>query len=201
MTFPARLQNGRPQLVNANRQTVMERVVAMMNNGRLQREEAIDRVVQEAFGDVIPRFHTVVDRPSPVRFYEHTSTGLVLTDQVFEVFISEDSDGLLQEISSRWDLLEGAFEMRREGLALENDLRLFYLARGYDRTNLTHTRPVLNGYQQGVCFYCGELMGEDVHVDHVIPRQFLHHDEIWNLVLSTPSATSRKATPCRARHT
>ena len=25
---------------------------------------------------------------------------------------------------------------------------------------------------------------DDIHVDHVLPRQVLQHDEIWNLVLS-----------------
>ena len=44
-----------------------------------------------------------------------------------------------------------------------------------------------NGYQNGLCFSCEEpLAAELVHVDYVIPRAFLNHDESWNLVL-TPS--------------
>lgn len=35
-----------------------------------------------------------------------------------------------------------------------------------------------------MCFYCGEPMGDDIHVDHVLPRQVINHDEVWNLVLA-----------------
>jgi len=82
-------------------------------------------------------------------------------------------------------LLEAAFLMKRENNELSNDIRNFYLQKGYARKDITETRPVLNGYQQGICFYCGEVMREDdVHVDHVIPRQLVNHDEIWNLALA-----------------
>lgn len=67
---------------------------------------------------------------------------------------------------------------------MSNDIRLIYLESGYDRKSITHTIPVLNGYQNGVCFYCGEQIEGKIHVDHVIPRQVIYHDEIWNLVLS-----------------
>lgn len=56
---------------------------------------------------------------------------------------------------------------------------------GDERTNITNNISVLNAYQKGICFYCGEaLEGHSIHVDHVIPRQFVYHDEIWNLVLA-----------------
>ena len=32
--------------------------------------------------------------------------------------------------------------------------------------------------------FTGELM-TSMHVDHVIPRQIINHDEIWNLVMLT----------------
>ena len=42
----------------------------------------------------------------------------------------------------------------------------------------------MSGYQGNICFYCGELLYDDIHVDHVLPRQVLNHDEVWNLVLT-----------------
>jgi 5-methylcytosine-specific restriction endonuclease McrA len=43
----------------------------------------------------------------------------------------------------------------------------------------------LQGYQGNMCFYCGvELRWGDIDVDHVLPRQIIQHDEIWNLVLA-----------------
>ena len=68
---------------------------------------------------------------------------------------------------------------------LANDLREIYIKNGYERKPLTHLIPFLNGYQGNVCFYCGEEMG-NIHVDHVLPRQVILNDEIWNLVLAHP---------------
>lgn len=56
---------------------------------------------------------------------------------------------------------------------------------------------MLRAYQAGRCFYCGEAIPEgdgDVdHVDHVVPRQFLLHDEVWNLVLAHGFCNRHKA--------
>lgn len=91
----------------------------------------------------------------------------------------------MAEVDSRWSLIEAAFQIKRQSSHLENDILKIYLATGYDRTNITNTIPVLNGYQKGLCFYCGEsLDGIGIHVDHVIPRKMVYHDEIWNLVLA-----------------
>ena len=47
--YRARLENGKPQLVMANRLTVMERIVEQYNLGKLSRSQAILRVENEAF--------------------------------------------------------------------------------------------------------------------------------------------------------
>jgi len=179
-----RLVEGRPQLSYPGRQTVMERIVALHNVGKLDREAAIERVTLEAFDDVIPRFHTVGDLAVPIPFYEQTKAGLVLTDEAFQVF-KNTSDDLLAELNSRWSLLEAAFIMKRQDCRMENDIRAIYLKTGYERTNITQNVPFLNGYQNGMCFYCGDpLAGYEVHVDHCIPRQLIQHDELWDLVLA-----------------
>lgn len=75
--------------------------------------------------------------------------------------------------------------MHKENFSLHNDIRKFYLEKGTERKDLTQHVSLLNGYQDDICFYCGEKMNEeDIHVDHVIPRQLIQHDEIWNLVLA-----------------
>ncbi|WP_243508537.1 HNH endonuclease [Cytobacillus oceanisediminis] len=146
------------------------------------------KLEKQAFGDVVPRFHTVNNIAIPVKFYEYINNEnrLVINDNLFETFEKDDNTAFLSnELYSRWDLLEASFEIKRENSVQENNIRRIYLAKGHERRDITHTRPVLNGYQNGVCFYCGEKMNEnDIHVDHVIPRQMVYHDEIWNLVLS-----------------
>ena len=63
---------------------------------------------------------------------------------------------------------------------------MFYLLQGdSQRTDITYMKDMLNGYQEGRCFYCGEMLDQDhIHVDHVIPRTYIAHDKHWNLVLS-----------------
>jgi len=52
---------------------------------------------------------------------------------------------------------------------------------GAARRDLAKNIPFLQGYQGNQCFYCGEpILG----TDHVLPRQVLQRDEIWNLVLA-----------------
>lgn len=192
--YLARLENGKPQLILPNRMTVMEKVVEQFRLGKLDRAQAIFSVEKEAFQDVIPRFHTVDNKPVPARFYEQTTSGLIITDAAFAVLSGNDQPILQQDITSRWDLLEAAFEVRRSNIQLQNDIRRFYLLRGYERTYITRLRPVLNGYQQGFCFYCSEPMADSqVAVDHVIPRQVVFHDEVWNLVLAHGFCNQQKS--------
>lgn len=191
--YNQRLDNGMPQLVNTDRLTVMERVVGRFKGGAIDRTEAIATVEREAFDDVIPRFHVVNNQPLPVKFYETTGSGLVLTDAVHGVLGGLDGAILLDELGARWGLIEAAFAMRRGDVRLVNDIRSFYLASGHERRNVAHLRPALNGYQNGACFYCSESMGSDVHVDHVIPRQVINHDQVWNLVLAHSFCNEQKS--------
>jgi 5-methylcytosine-specific restriction endonuclease McrA len=185
LLYKERLALGRPQIAQPGRWTVMEQIVSLERNGTISYEEAIARVARDAFNDVLPRFHTVHDRPLPISFYEFDGRALRLKDTLFALFADNGHQELLDETSARWDLLEAAFTLRREHWELSNDIREMYLRNGYARTNITHLRPVLNGYQQNRFFYFGEDMAHgEIHVDHVIPRQVIQHDEVWNLVLA-----------------
>ena len=176
--------NNMPQLNHDTRTTVMEQAVMKYKNGILTYGDTIDYVAKNAFNDVIPRFHVMDRKPIEHSFYQKTKSGIVLTDSVFNVFQEEDREELKQELDSRWSLLESAFSIKRENAQLINDLKQFYLLRGYERTDITYMQDMLYGYQEGRCFYCGEKLTGTIHVDHVIPRAYLYHDEPWNLVLS-----------------
>lgn len=193
--YKERLKNNMPQLNQPNRQTVMETIVQKYNIGKINRIQAIDEVTKNAFNDVIPRFHTVHHDDLPINFYVFENNKLYLTDHLFEVFEDKNiKDDLESEITSRWDLLEAAFALKQNNSKLINDIRKFYLKKGYDRMNITSVIPVLNGYQNDICFYCGEKMNKkNIHVDHVIPRQLVKHDKIWNLVLAHDFCNSQKS--------
>jgi len=179
--------NPMPQQLTPERITTMERIYLEHRKGRLLRDEAIAQVGLRAFEDVIPRFHTLVGlQDQTPDFYEiDFGKRLVLTDALFDALnpnLSEADD----ELEARWGLLEGAFTINQSQAqyVLSNDIRSTYLAQGHQRLGLTKNRPFLQGYQCNVCFYCGEPLGTSVHVDHVLPREVLCHDELWNLVLA-----------------
>jgi len=188
-------ESAMPQQINPTRLTVMERIVMRMNNGSLTETEAVEEVGRDAFNDVIPRFHNL-SRDSEFakeRFYEfRQGQEIIIKDSVFEI-LEDSPEELFEEIDSRWSLLEGAFSINREHFDLENDLRDIYLKKGYKRKNLTRNVPFLNGYQHNICFYCSEKMdADDTIVDHLLPRQVVFHDEIWDLVLSHDQCNSQK---------
>ncbi|MDB4664411.1 HNH endonuclease [bacterium] len=175
---------GLPQSGLAGRRTKMERIVAEFRTGQASEADAIERVGNEAFSDVIPRFHNLgKTQELQGTFYEiDFGNQLVLKDELFE--IAGDVESLDAEIEARWSLLEGAYTIQAGDFELANSIRDIYIADGYSRRDLTPNIPFLQGYQGNRCFYCAEAISSDVHVDHVLPRQVLQHDEIWNLVLA-----------------
>jgi hypothetical protein len=186
--YIARLKkNPFPQQNNPARKTKMERIVDSLERGSIDYSTAISLVETEAFNDVIPRFQTIGTDKEIVgdRFY-HFDFGkkLYLHDSTFKI-VEDSKTELIEELDARWSLLEGAFSMVHGDWHLSNSVREIYLENGYSRTNITGNIPFLQGYQGNICFYCGEpIENNDIHVDHVLPRQFIQHDEIWNLVLS-----------------
>ena len=186
-TYLNRLEaNQMPQQGDAQKLSKMERIIKEYQLGATNRNEAIKLVGDTAFEDVVPRFQTIGRDKKIVGnyFYEiETGNKLILKDTLLN-FKAEQFDTLESEIAARWGLLEGAFSINQSDFSLANDIREIYLKDGCRRKSLTNNVPFLSGYQGNTCFYCGEQMGNDIHVDHVLPRQVVNHDEIWNLVLA-----------------
>ena len=65
---------------------------------------------------------------------------------------------------------------------------------------LTPNIPFLSGYQGNACFYCCEPMPDNIHVDHVLPRQVIQNDEMWNLVLAHEECNLLKSDKVVAPH-
>lgn len=146
MPTESRLTNGLLQQTNLARKTFLERVVEAYHRGEINETAAILRVEQQGFSDVVPRFHTVNGDPIPLRFYEATASGLVLTDALLATFQDNPQEALRAEAASRWDLLEAAFAMHLPVDVLGTDEHKLYRTTGYERIDITGTHPVLNGY-------------------------------------------------------
>ncbi|WP_419238643.1 HNH endonuclease [Photobacterium leiognathi subsp. mandapamensis] len=191
-----------PQQGNPNRLTKMERIVKEYQLGVTSRNEAITKVADTAFEDVVPRFQTIgSDKNIVAEYFYETDTGnkLILKDSLLQLN-TEQQDTLESEVNARWCLLEGAFSINQTNFKLANDIREIYLRDGYDRKALTSNIPFLSGYQGNTCFYCGEALGNDIHVDHVLPRQVINHDEIWNLVLAHGDCNLLKSDKVVGKH-
>ena len=193
ISYIDRLKSSHPQQGNPSRLTIMERIINDMKMNQITYEQAIERVSNEAFEDVIPRFHTIGrDRVlAKEKFYEfQKGKHLNLKDSLLQL---DNPDELKNEVDARWSLLEGAFLINQTQYSLTNNIREIYVADGYGRKSLTPIIPFLRGYQTNTCFYCREPILNDIHVDHVLPRQVIRHDEVWNLVLSHPECNMNKS--------
>lgn len=61
------------------------------------------------------------------------------------------------------------------------------------RKDLSLYRDILYlEFQQNCCFYCGEKLKDNIHVDHFIPWSFVKSDNLWNFVLSCPKCNIKK---------
>ena len=190
-----------PQQSIPSRRTKMEQIIASVNQGMPQ-DEAISEVGQNAFGDVIRRFHNLAGVESfQEKFYTFEFGKYIdLTDDLHKI-TEQARIELDEELDARWGLLEGAFSMGVEDYTLANDVRGIYLEHGYKRKNLTNNIPFLKGYQGNICFYCSEpIQPTDIHVDHVFPRQVMQHDEVWNLVLAHGMCNESKSDKLVGEH-
>jgi len=125
---------GMPQLADPTKRCVVERVVYQLMSGRITRDQAVERLKNEAFVDVLPRFHTVGSGQVPVRFFEYDRDFLSLTPHAYEILSDGDRRAeLMREVQDRWKEQELKFDSNRDrrrdcvfcnhqGKVLENDL-------------------------------------------------------------------------------
>lgn len=201
--YQKRLENGKPQMMTLGRKTVVETALDEVKVGKTTTENALENIKVNALKNmVLQKFHTLNTKKIPRPFY-HLSDDeryLHLNDNLFNIFADNQNKELSDELESRWSLLEHGFSDARKGESLEVDEELEYVRNKQQRTNLTRLIPVLQGYQQNLCFYCGQELYSPIHVDHVIPYQAIKHNEIWNLVLAHEFCNEDKTDNIPPRH-
>lgn len=189
------VSKGKPQNSTLGRMSYAEHAVKGVESGSMGVSEALELVKNKSLKDmVLQKFHTLNNVNMKNAFYSLSDDGryLVLTDALLKLAGDDDGKQLVSELDSRWDLLEQAFEDTNHVDTLVADEYLKYLRNEEKRTDLTPLIPMLSGYQQERCFYCGEKL-YDTHVDHVIPYQAIRHNQTWNLVLAHNWCNERKS--------
>ncbi len=189
--YQNRVKNGKPQsrrkIINGTETglTYVEQESRKIQQDDKNKEKAVDAVLKNSLENmVLKKFHTLFKRQIPEPFYLVTDTHLVLQDNLLNLFTDKQNSVMNSEVLSRWDLLEFGFGNLQNAESIEIDEDLEFVIQKKQRSAISRLRPVLNGYQNGSCFYCGEELFDPIHVDHVIPHDAVQHDEIWNLVLS-----------------
>ena len=152
---------------------------------RARHQALVGKVAREAFDDVIPRFHTVAGRPIEPKLYEPDDDGIYVSSEV-RAFLKQNHKAL--------DLLAiGAWVKFTEKYT--SAPRLYEKIEG-----LIPRRSTLKAYREflqerGVvdCFYCGDLLSQNPHVDHVVPWRFVLEDRVWNLVMVCDTCNGAKS--------
>ncbi len=189
--YKNRVKNGKPQsrrttLDNSQKGlTYVEQEIINVESNGANRQKSLDKVRRDSLENmVLKRFNTLFQRPIPKPFYTVSDTHLVLSDNLRSLFSDNQNSVMSSEVDSRWDLLEFGFFNQKNEDSVEIEENLEFVIQKKQRSQISRLRPILNGYQIGKCFYCHEDLYDPIHVDHLIPRTAINHDEIWNLVLS-----------------
>jgi len=172
------------------------------NENELKHESLVETTVKLGFVNVIDAFHIVNNKELPVRFFRERADkqGIELTDELLNLSQSAQFGNLPSEVEARWRLVETAWQLNisRSLITVQHDTdnnTLFTSDNRLRRVTITSSRPALNGYQKGRCFYCfSDVFLSDestfiTDVDHFFPHILKQHgffdvDGIWNLVLA-----------------
>lgn len=172
------------------------------NLNKISHETLIAKTVQYGFANVIDAFHNVHGKEIPNKFFvdaRKTHQGIILTDELFELFSSPNPQDLIHETESRWRLVETAWDMNlpKHLVQIQHDETGILVAENkLRRINVTSAKSALNGYQKGKCFYCFKPIHlesnfeNSAEVDHFFPHKLRDCDSqkpingVANLVLA-----------------
>lgn len=150
--------------------------------GEMTYDQLISTTVKLGFNNVLDAFHVVNKGDVPIRFFEKDFGGsakrLILTDEVFELASSKEADNIFQEIESRWNLVETAWEtgVSANLLAYDEDTQRIVLDNDLRRRSVTSARGALNGYQKGHCFYCFDSISATAKQEDEKPKLVLSNE-------------------------
>lgn len=162
----------------------------------------VDATIQSGFKHVVDAFHVVGSGQLNIQFFldeRKQNSGLRITDEFSKVIESQQILNLPLEVEARWNLVETAWELGISSSMLSiqhdnsNDHLIAYTG-NLRRKPVTSSRPALNGYQRGKCFYCNKPISIETpvtaDVDHFFPHAlqisggFSEVNQVWNLVLA-----------------
>jgi 5-methylcytosine-specific restriction endonuclease McrA len=145
----------------------------------------IASVANEAFHDVVPRFHTVHKREVEPRLYKPDGHDVIVEKPAYE-FLRENARTVDLLAIAGWVAFTEQFTSAP---------KLFEKIEGTAarRKQLAPYRAFLGVTVGFACFYCRAPAPQNTPVDHVIPWAFVAEDKVWNLVLACASCNGQKS--------
>lgn len=170
------------------------------NAGDITKTQLIETTTRRGFENVIDAFHNLSTGETPVRFFiderKGANKGIILTDELFKLLETVQSQNLPHEVEARWRLVETAWSLNisRNLIMYDANSKLLFTTL-QSRIAITSCRDALNGYQKGKCFYSfADISIEPksdnlVDVDHFFPyarKEYIPNiNGVWNLVLAS----------------
>jgi hypothetical protein len=170
------------------------------NEGKVDESTLLQVTAKKGFVNVIEAFQHLSGFEE-TRFYSGDfRRGITFHDPLLQLAGGEDAHNLNGEIEARWRLVESAWTLRLNPalihVEMDADSKILFLRNAEsNRIDLSPSRPALNAYQKGKCFYCNKHISIEAagtsgsHVDHFLPFVLANHglrnvNGIWNLVLA-----------------
>lgn len=174
------------------------------NNDGIGIDELIDETIKNGFNHVFDAFHNVNGGELPIKFFEKDfqrgNKKLTLTDDFYSLEELECFENFHNEVESRWNLVETAWEVGVNSSLLnieyDDEIKKLFVEDEFRRKDVTSARGALNGYQKGKCFYCFDDISVEsrsdklAEVDHFFPHTLVSQMDsgningVWNLVLA-----------------
>jgi 5-methylcytosine-specific restriction endonuclease McrA len=178
------------------------------NTGKVDESQLLKVTAQKGFVNVIEAFQNLPGLDES-RFYSGDfRRGITFHDPLLNLAASNESISLKEEIEARWRLVESAWNLNLSPamilVEMDRDSEDLFLRDTQERRiDLSPSRPALNAYQKGRCFYCNCFISAipsgvaGSHVDHFLPFKlakegFPNVNGIWNLVLACAKCNGPK---------
>ena len=184
------------QLKQPFKTSSIEKAILQHDAGKINDEQSIQFIMDNcllASSVVLPRFNTIQTKKISEPFYTFDKNFLHLNDNIRNIFASDENMWLLTKVRARFANQQEVFSRGEFSTNMTWSEQKKWIMNGSTRTNVSKFRDSLSPYQDDKCFLCGKsYAGEETEVDHLIPRDIMLHDELWNLEVAHEFCNQQK---------
>ena len=194
-----RPQEGKPptrQLKMPFKTSSIEKAILLHDSDKHNDEQSIKYIKDNcllAKHVVLPRFNTIRTKKISDPFYTYDKNFLYLNDNIRNLFADDENLYFIPKVTARFENVQEVFSRANFSTNMTWDEQIKWIQNSTTRTNISQFNDSLGPYQEEKCFLCGKsYVGQPTHVDHLIPRDIVNHDELWNLTVAHSFCNDQK---------